>query len=107
MKYLLPQQRCMNRCQSGNEFGKHKHLGADIPIDDVFSKSKTDIKKKQDAKGIQNMPGVYFIGLVFYKMKAVINFMRWGGSTPPKPWVSAEAYRAQWVNKPVYKIKNK
>ena len=33
------------------------------------------------------MSGVYLIVLVLYKMKAVINFLRWGAPPPMPPWM--------------------
>ena len=52
--------------------------------------SVTLMQVKRDTDGIQNVSGVYLIGLIFYKMKVVVNFLRWG-----KVFVSAKCFCEQ------------
>ena len=57
----------------------------------------------------------FFDRSCFYEMKPVINFMRLGGPAPhtrqagaaPQTLRFCSVYKAKWVNKPVYKFKNK
>jgi len=61
---------------------------------------------KQDAEGIQNVPGVSLIGLIFIKWKQLLTFLRWGVGAP-QTLRFCSGIKGLMSNKPVYKIKNK